>query len=255
MNLDMQKVTEDLVIWIKEQLKSSGGNKIILGISGGKDSSVAAALCALAIGKENVYGVLMPDGIQQDIEYAHTLVETIGINQITLNLENVTSAFKDLLNQAVDEDFVEDITKQTSLNLPPRVRMTLVHALSQSINDARVINTGNLSEKWIGYTTVYGDNTGAFAPLAGLTSDEVMDLGIYLGLPDFLAFKAPSDGLTGKTDEDVIGFSYEVLNKYIRTGEIEDQKIKEKIDYLHKINEFKFKPIPSFPSPLPVIGK
>ena len=255
MNLNMQKVTEDLVIWIKEQLKSSGGNKIILGISGGKDSSVAAALCALAIGKENVYGVLMPDGIQQDIEYAHTLVETIGINQITLNLENVTSAFKDLLNQAVDEDFVEDITKQTSLNLPPRVRMTLVHALSQSINDARVINTGNLSEKWIGYTTVYGDNTGAFAPLAGLTSDEVMDLGIYLGLPDFLAFKAPSDGLTGKTDEDVIGFSYEVLNKYIRTGEIEDQKIKEKIDHLHKINEFKFKPIPSFPSPLPIIGK
>lgn len=255
MNLDMKKVTDDLILWIKDQLELSGGNKIILGISGGKDSSVAAALCALAIGKENVYGVLMPDGIQQDIEYAHTLVDTIGINKITLNIENITSAFKDLLDQSIDENFISGITKQTSLNLPPRVRMTLVHALSQSIDNARVVNTGNLSEKWIGYTTVYGDNTGAFAPLAGLTSDEVMDLGIYLGLPDFLAFKAPSDGLTGKTDEDVIGFTYKVLNKYIRTGEIEDQEIKEKIDHLHKINKFKFSPIPCFPSPLPINEK
>lgn len=253
--LDMKKVTEDLVLWIKEQLESTGGNKIILGISGGKDSSVAAALCARAIGKENVYGVLMPDGVQQDIEYAHTLVDTIGINQITLNLEHVTSAFKDLLNQSKNENFVEDISKQTNLNLPPRVRMTLVHALAQSIPEARVINTGNLSEKWIGYTTVYGDNTGAFAPLAGLTSDEVMDLGIYLGLPDFLAFKAPSDGLTGKTDEDVIGFTYKELNRYLREGKIENPELKNKIDHLHKINSFKFKPIPGFPSPLPIYGE
>lgn len=255
MNLNMEKVTEDLVLWIKDQLKSTGGDKIILGISGGKDSSVVAALAARAIGKENVYGVLMPDGVQQDIEYAHTLADTLGINQITLNLEHVTSAFKDLLNQAEEENFSSEISKQTSLNLPPRVRMTLVHALAQSIPEARVVNTGNLSEKWIGYTTVYGDNTGAFAPLAGLTSDEVMDLGIYLGLPDFLAFKAPSDGLTGKTDEDVIGFTYKDLNKYLRTGEINDQKLKEKIDHLHKINSFKFKPIPGFPSPLPVLGE
>ena len=195
----------------------------------------------------------MPDGIQQDIDYSHKLVDTLGINQITLNIENVTSAFKDLLNTAKEEGFCGEIKKQTILNLPPRVRMTLVHALAQSIPEARVVNTGNLSEKWIGYTTVYGDNTGAFAPLGGLTSDEVMELGIHLGLPDFLAFKAPSDGLTGKTDEDVIGFPYKVLNRYIRTGQIDDLEIKEKIDRLHKLNSFKFKPIPYFPSPLPII--
>ena len=252
MELNMEKVTEELIEWIREQLRLTGGNKLILGISGGKDSSVVAALSAKAIGKENVYGVLMPDGIQQDIEYAHKLVDTLGINQITLNLENVTKAFHGLLDEAVENKFVEKISTQTNLNLPPRVRMTLVHALAQSIDDARVINTGNLSEKWIGYTTVYGDNTGAFAPLGGLTSDEVMELGVYLGLPDFLAFKAPSDGLTGKTDEDVIGFSYKVLNRYIRTGEIDDLETKAKIDRLHKMNAFKFEPIPFFPSPLPI---
>ena len=244
--LDMEKVSKDLIEWIREQLEVTGGNKIILGISGGKDSSVVAALAAKAIGPDNVYGVLMPDGVQQDIEYSHKLVDFLGINQINLNIENVTAAFKDLLAEAKENGFCGDIMRQTELNLPPRVRMTLVHALAQSIPEARVVNTGNLSEKWIGYTTVYGDNTGAFAPLGGLTSDEVMDLGVYLGLPDFLAFRAPSDGLTGKTDEDVIGFKYSVLNKYIRTGEIEDEKIKAEIDRRNKVNAFKFKPIPFF---------
>ena len=130
--------------------------------------------------------------------------------------------------------------------------MTILYALSQSIEDSRVIHTGNLSERWIGYTTVYGDNTGALSPLGNFTSQEVIQIGRYLKIPEKFIVKPPADGLTGKTDEMVLGFSYDLLNKYIRTGEIADLKTKEKIDAMHKYTGFKFEPIPLFSNGLPV---
>ena len=250
----LEKTTLDLIKWIKDSMLNTGGDKAIIGISGGKDSSVVAALCVKALGKENVIGVLMPDGIQNDISDSKDICEFLGIESIEVNIEGMTKSFLDALN-GIDKNIVPNVSKQTILNLPPRVRMTLLYAVSQSIDNSRVINTSNISEDWIGYATIYGDTAGAFSPLGMLTSDEVVQVGEFLGLPSKFVIKKPSDGLTGKTDEDVFGFSYEVLNKYIREGICEDKYIKEKIDNMHKYSRHKFLPIPMFNSALPIKAK
>lgn len=231
-----------------------GGKKAVIGVSGGKDSSVTAALCVDALGPENVIGILMPDGVQNDIQDAIDLCNILGISYIEANISTITSAFLDLLSN-IQNDKIKNITNQTKYNLPPRVRMTLLYAISQSIDDARVINTSNLSEDWIGYATVYGDTAGAFSPLGMLTSDEVIQIGKYLGLPERFVIKNPSDGLTGRTDEDVFGFSYAVLNRYIREGICEDKAIKAKIDNMHKFSRHKFLPIKMFNPILPIAAE
>lgn len=247
----LKKTTEDLIKWIKDSMVNTGGEKAVIGISGGKDSSVVTALCVKALGKENVIGVLMPDGIQDDISDSKEICEILGIESIEVNIEAMTKPFLHTLN-AIDKKLVPDVSKQTKLNLPPRVRMTLLYAVSQSIDNSRVINTSNISEDWVGYATLYGDTTGAFSPLGMLTSDEVVQIGEFIGIPSKFIIKKPSDGLTGKTDEDVFGFSYEVLNKYIREGICEDEDIKAKIDGMHKYSRHKFLPISMFISALPI---
>jgi NAD+ synthase len=240
--------------WIKEKMIEIGGKKAVIGVSGGKDSSVTAALCVDALGPENVIGILMPDGVQNDIQDAIDLCNILGISYIEANISTITSAFLDLISN-IQKDQIKNITNQTKYNLPPRVRMTLLYAISQSIDDARVINTSNLSEDWIGYATVYGDTAGAFSPLGMLTSDEVIQIGKYLGLPERFVIKNPSDGLTGRTDEDVFGFSYAVLNRYIREGICEDKAIKAKIDNMHKFSRHKFLPIKMFNPILPIAAE
>ena len=247
----LKKAIHELIDWIKMSMESSGGRKAIIGISGGKDSSVVAALCKEALGKENVIGVLLPNGVQGDISYAEGICEFLDIKHTTLNIEEMISVFINFL-QGVDKNIVGEISKQTRLNIPPRVRMTLLYAISQSIEDARVINTSNISEDWIGYATIYGDTAGAFSPLGMFTSDEVIQIGKYLGIPNKFVVKEPSDGLTGKNDEEIFGFSYEVLNRYIREGTIEDKNTKEKIDKMNKYSRFKFLPIPMYDPKLPI---
>lgn len=248
---NLKRLNTQLDNWIKKKMLAAGGAKAVIGISGGKDSSVTAALCVNALGKENVIGVLMPDGIQKDIDDAIDLCNVLGISHIVANISTMTTAFLDLISN-IESDQIQNITNQTKLNIPPRVRMTLLYAISQSIDDSRVINTSNISEDWIGYATIYGDTAGAFSPLGMLTSDEVIQIGEYIGLPERFLIKKPSDGLTGKTDEDVFGFSYAVLNKYIREGICEDELIKEKIDRMHKYSRHKLLPIPMFSPSLPI---
>lgn len=257
MKLDQKTIEEltlSLIDWVRYSMNNSGGRKAVIGISGGKDSSVVAALCVKALGKENVIGILMPNGIQGDISYAKDLCSFLGFKNIEVNVENMANAFLESLNN-IDKNILPETSKQTELNLPPRIRMTLLYAISQSIDDSRVINTSNLSEDWVGYATIYGDTTGAFSPLAMLTTDEVIQIGNFLGLPEKFLVKIPSDGLTGKTDEEVLGFSYDVLNRYIREGLIEDNNLKNKIDKMHKFSRFKFLPIPMFSPKLPIKAK
>ena len=240
---DAVKVKNDIVKWIKDWISINGPDcNVVCGISGGKDSSVVAALCVDALGKDRVLGVLMPNGEQSDIEDSIKLVNHLGIEYITVNIFNAVKAIRNEVKTALDDHW----SKQSSINLPPRVRMATLYAVSQTVG-GRVVNTCNLSEDYVGYSTRWGDSVGDFAPLANLTSDEVIAVGDACGLPYELTHKVPSDGLCGKTDEDNLGFTYATLNKYIRTGVCEDKAIQAKIDCLHKKNLFKLQPMPSFP--------
>ena len=237
---DVKKITADCVEWIRDFFEKNGpGCNAVIGISGGKDSSVAAALCVKALGADRVIGVLMPCGEQHDIDAAYALVNHLGIRHFVVNIKDAVEGLKSALPKDIE------ITSQTVINIPPRVRMTTLYAVSQSMN-GRVVNTCNLSEDWVGYSTRYGDAAGDFSPLSLLTVAEVKEIGKYLGLPHFLVEKVPIDGLCGKTDEENLGFSYAELDKYIRTGEIEDKAKKENIDRRHKANLFKLQLMPVF---------
>lgn len=227
------------VRWIREWFEKNGaGCNAVVGISGGKDSSVVAALCAEALGKDRVIGVLMPCGVQADIDMAKKLVDFLGIKNYEVNikaaLDGVLGALPDI-----------EISTQSKTNLPPRIRMTVLYAVSQSVN-GRVANTCNLSEDWVGYSTRYGDSVGDFSPLSRFTVAEVKAMGRELGLPEDLVEKVPIDGLCGKTDEDNLGFTYAVLDRYIREGVCEDEAVKERIDRLHRNNLFKLELMPCF---------
>lgn len=235
---DVKKVKEDLISWIKNWFDNNGRDcNAVIGISGGLDSSVVAALCVEALGKDRVIGVLMPNYIQRDICFADMLCDYLDIERYEINIHEMYST----LTTAVSLAGIKR-TKQTDINISPRLRMTVLFAVAQSLN-GRVSCNSNLSESWIGYSTIFGDSAGSFAPLLNLTKTEVKLIARELGLPMMLVEKEPSDGLCGKTDEDNFGFTYEVLDKYIRTGEIDDENIKMKIDDMHHKNAFKREPI------------
>lgn len=235
-----QKVKDDCVQWIRDFFEQNGpGCNAVLGISGGKDSSIAAALCVEALGADRVIGVLMPNGDQHDIDCSYKIVKHLGIKHYVVNIKD---AFEGILKSIPEE---LKLTEQTVNNLPPRLRMSTVYAISQSCN-GRVVNTCNLSEDWVGYSTRYGDAAGDFSPLSGLTVQEIKQIGYLLNVPKDLVEKIPIDGLCGKTDEENLGFTYAELDRYIRTGEIDDPVKKEIIDRKHKANLFKLQLMPAF---------
>lgn len=236
MEFDAKKATQATVAWIRDWFEKNGpGCNAIVGISGGKDSSIAAALCCEALGSDRVIGVMMPNGDQSDIDMAQLLVSHLGIENYTINIKG---AFDSLVAELKDKGV--EPSHDTIINLPPRLRMSTLYAVCQSRN-GRVVNTCNLSEDWVGYSTRYGDSVGDFSPMSSFTTAEIRAMGRYIGIPDVLIDKVPSDGLSGMSDEEKLGFTYEVLDKYIRTGEIDDPATKERIDYLHKKNLFKLR--------------
>ena len=238
---NVEKTTQEAIQWIRDWFEKNGkGCNAVIGISGGKDSSIVAALCVQALGKERVIGVLMPNGEQADSDCSKQLVAHLGIPYYVCNVKKAVDGVLESLKASGLE-----ISRQTIVNLPPRIRMSTLYALSQSMN-GRVANTCNLSEDWVGYSTRYGDAAGDFSPLGKLTVQEVKAIGKYLQLPENLVDKVPSDGLTDRTDEDNLGFTYAMLDKYIRTGVCDDEEKKAKIDRLHVMNEFKLKPIPCY---------
>lgn len=235
---DALKVKNELVQWIRDWFAVNGpGCKGVVAISGGKDSSIVAALLTEALGKENVIGVLLPRNVQPDIDMSYGICEFLGIKYYEVNIGPAADAVEEGLRKALGED---GVTKQSVVNLPPRIRMAVTYAVSQCVN-GRVANTCNLSEDYVGYATRYGDGAGDFGPISRLTVQEVKAIGRVLGLPDKYVDKVPSDGLQEKTDEDNLGFTYAVLDRYIREGVIEDPETKKRIDRLHEINAFKLR--------------
>lgn len=235
---DAWQTKEDCVRWIRAFFAENGpGCNAVIGISGGKDSSVVAALCTEALGTERVIGVLMPNGIQPDFDAAELLVHHLGITRYVVNIREAVDGLRQSIPFA--------LSRQSSINLPARVRMTALYAVAQSCN-GRVANTCNLSEDWVGYATRYGDGAGDFSPCSQLTVQEIKAVGRVLGLPEQLIEKTPIDGLSGRTDEENLGFTYAELDRYIRTGMLDDPQTRERIDRLYRQNRFKLLPMPAF---------
>ncbi len=242
-SFNAEKVTNEVVEWVRDLFEKTASptTNAVIGISGGKDSSVAAAVCVKALGKDRVIGVLMPQGEQADISYSHLLVNTLGIRSYTINIGATVKSFMDELKKHVEP------SNQAIVNTPARIRMTTLYAIA-ACNNGRVVNTCNLSEDWVGYSTKFGDAAGDFSPLSDLTVTEVLQIGKFLGLPNELVHKVPIDGLCGKTDEENLGFTYAMLDKYIR-GEDDLSsvpEIKEKIDRLHRANLHKLQLMPKY---------
>jgi len=234
MKFNVEKATEGIIKWIQKWFETNGkGCNAVIGISGGKDSTVCAGLLVKALGKDRVIGVLMPNGAQADINDSYKVCELLGINKYVINIDQ---AYRHIL-RAIGFNLI-DVSRQTEENLPPRLRMSVLYAVSQSVN-GRVCNTCNLSEDWVGYSTRYGDSVGDFSPLSNYTVTEVKEIGHYLGLPDELVDKTPIDGLCGKSDEENLGFTYAELDQYIRNGILPSPKIKKIIDDKHVKNAFK----------------
>lgn len=235
MKFNVEKATEGIIKWIQNWFDKNGkGCNAVIGISGGKDSTVCAGLLVKALGKDRVIGILMPNGEQADIADSHKVVNFLDIKYYTINIQE---AYDSILKYMNFHDGL-NVSRQTEENLPPRLRMSTLYAVSQSVN-GRVCNTCNLSEDWVGYSTRYGDSVGDFSPLSNYTVTEVKEIGHYLGLPAELVDKTPIDGLCGKSDEENLGFTYSELDQYIRNGILPSPKIKKIIDDRHVKNAFK----------------
>ena len=246
-----QAIKDALIQWIRDYFSQNGPTcSAVVGISGGKDSTIVAALCKEALGADRVVGVLMPNGIQSDIDDAKAVVEHLGIPHMTVNIGSAYEALTQAIVQGEGYDVVtgrNDLSRDAAINTPPRLRMATLYAVGQNLpNGARVANTCNGSEDYVGYSTKFGDSAGDFSPLARLVVEEVRQIGKLLDIPAYLVDKIPSDGLSGQSDEDKLGFTYAMLDRYIRTGEIEDLATKERIDRLNRINKHKLEMMPSF---------
>ncbi len=239
---DAAKTKDEIVEWIRDYFRKNGPDcNAVIGISGGKDSSIVAALCCEALGNGRVIGVLMPQGVQSDIDVARELVAHLGIKSFEINIAETVNT---LLAKGRIAGLCD--SKQARVNLPARIRMATLFMVSQSMN-GRVANTCNASENFVGWQTVGGDGFGQFSPLSKLTVTEVKAVGRELGLPEKFIEKAPADGLTGKTDEDNFGFTYDFLDKYIRTSDFGgDTATAAKIDRMHEANLFKDLPMPTY---------
>lgn len=236
------KTKDEIVEWIRNYFRKNGPDcNAVIGISGGKDSTIVAALCCEALGKDRVIGVLMPQGVQSDIDVARDVVKYLDIDSHEINIAGTVNT---LLESGRTGGIVD--TKQARVNLPARIRMATLFMVAQSRN-GRVANTCNYSEDFVGWATLFGDGAGQFSPLSKLTVTEVKAVGRELGLPEKFIEKAPADGLTGKTDEDNFGFTYDFLDKYIRTGDFGgDSATAAKIDRMHDANTFKQLPMPTY---------
>lgn len=244
------KASQECVDWIRNWFEKNGnGCNAVIGISGGKDSTVVAALCKKALGADHVIGVMLPNGTQADISDSREIIKQLGIYSTELNINGAVNAM--LIGMVHSRKLGQEMgfenipSCQSTENLPPRLRMAALYLVAQSFN-GRVSNNCNLSENYIGYSTIYGDTAGDFSPISNFTVSEVIAIGRVLGIPERFLSKPPADGLCGKTDEEKIGFTYAVLDEYIRTGVIHDLEIKNKIDRMHEQNKFKHEPMAAF---------
>ena len=248
----MQKLTKDVIQWIKDYYEGNPDGKAIIGISGGKDSTICAALLVEALGADRVIGVLMPNGDQSDIDDSYRVCNHLGINYVGIN---VGRAYRDIIREMVMTDILpgtclyklHEVPEMIRTNLPSRLRMSTLYAVAALYPNSRVVNTSNWSERYIGYCTKGGDTVADFSPLGMLTVREVLAIGDDLGLPYDLVHKTPADGMSGKSDEEKIGFTYEELDNYLLIeNKTPSREVLDKIVKMHETNKHKLLPMPMF---------
>ena len=238
---DYKKLHKDIVNWIRNWFEQNGKDcNAIIGMSGGKDSTICCALLCEAIGKDRVIGLTLPNGTQHDLNVAKGICNYFGIKHYNVDISHAVNTYKRYLGYCGIP-----ISQQTEYNIPPRVRMTTLYAFSQSMN-GRVVNTSNMSEDYVGWMTMFGDAAGDFSPLSFLTVKEVKQLGYELGLPKEWVDKTPEDGLTGSSDEKALGVTYAQIDEYITTGEIDDKEAENRIKALIEKSRFKLRPMAAF---------
>lgn len=242
----MSTITQQCIKWIQDYFKDNPDGKAIIGISGGKDSTIAAALCVKALGADRVVGVLMPQGHQPDIKDSYAVCEYLGIHKMEINIGAICNGLCNLIDMEYDFDKCCINNPMIKTNLPARIRMTTLYAVAALYPNSRVVNTCNRSEDFVGYSTKYGDAAGDFSPLGNLTVREVLAIGDDLDLPTQLVHKAPSDGMCGKTDEDNLGFSYEELDGFLLCESGLTPETMSKVARLHKATRHKYVPMPTF---------
>ena len=242
-SFDAAKARDGLVQAVRDLAAQQGFDKVVIGISGGKDSTVSAAICARALGKDHVYGVMMPDGTQKDISDSIRVCEVLGIQKRTVNIGPIHEALKDATDQkaasAPEGEFAIPYSRESDINVGPRLRMTTLRYIAQALG-ARLVGTGNLSEATVGYCTKDGDTSCDFALLGSLTSIEVVEVGLSIEeLPAELVKKTPTDGLSGLSDEEKMGLKYQDIHAYIRLGSCGDPETDEKIRKREQANMHK----------------
>ena len=243
----MENVITNITNWIKDYFVNNGPDcKAIIGISGGKDSTVTAALLVKALGKNRVIGVKMPQGNQHDIDVANKVIDYLGIRSYEINIGDVCESLYHAIDEGYDFDSTVKNNPQVTSNSPARVRMTVLYAIA-ALEHGRVANTCNRSEDFIGYSTKFGDAAGDFSVLSEYTVSEVRQIGKALGIPNEFIFKAPEDGLSGKTDEDNLGFTYGELDHFLLQRHYPSYDVYKNIEERHKRNLHKINPMPSCP--------
>ena len=236
---------DKVVEWTRNYLNSFGGKtKAVIGISGGKDSTIAAKVCVEAVGADRVIGVLLPQGEQHDIDVSYAVCKYLGIKYYEINIDSACYKLAAQINKAMNVN--TDNYPVYYSNTPARIRMTALYGVAAILGDSRVVNTCNRSEDYVGYSTKFGDSAGDFSPLSNLTVREVKILGYQLGIPMEFIEKAPEDGLSGKTDEDNLGFTYSTLDDYLLHGIKPSLEVLENIEKRHRNNLHKLEPMPSY---------
>lgn len=246
-NFNVEKVTRDLIQWARDWFDKNGKDSVaVLGISGGKDSTIAAKIMVEALGENRVIGVMLPRGKQHDQNIAREVCEYLNILHYDWNISLIFSAFVNTYTTSIKGP----VTEQSMTNLAPRIRMTALRFVAQCKN-GRLINTSNLSEDWVGYATIDGDSAGDMSLFSMLTVQEVKAIGHYLGIPEKFVEKIPEDGLVGKSDEDNLGVSYSNIDAYIRSSSEISVEARDIIERKFKANEFKLKATSGMPKFMP----
>ena len=231
--IHVKEDVEKRVAFIREQIDGPGLGGAVVGISGGIDSAVTAALCVRALGRDRVIGVWLPAySLDVHAEDSQKLAEAIDLNLVTIDVGPAYDALVPVIEGVLPLD------DKTKGNTKARLRMTTLYAIANQ-KGYLVADTCNLSEVHVGYMTKGGDGLADFNPVASLTKHEMRIMAAELGVPDSIITKPPSADLwEGQTDEQEMGFTYEDLDRYLITGETRPEA-KERIDYLHRISEHK----------------